>query len=153
MSPTLTQDLPTTVAPTGATVVWAFDPWRERPRMAALAGACALAMCVLVLALRLPFVLAAALCVVCVTAFAPALSPFECRLDRAGAARRGPLGWERRRWSDVRRAEAVPAGVLLSPYAARHWLDGPRGLLLPLPAARRDEVVAAISRLRSADVG
>jgi hypothetical protein len=148
----MTPALPTTGAPTGTGVDWVYDPWRERPRMAAAAALCALALCALVLALRLPFVLAAGLCVAGVSSFSPALTPFECRLDPDGAARRGPLGWERRRWADVRRAEEVPAGVLLSPYPSRHWLDGPRGLLLPLPSERRAELVRAIARHRGSDV-
>jgi len=129
---------------------WAYDPWREHPLTASFATLAALALCALVVAARLPFVLGGALSVICVLAFAPAIAPVECRVDGAGASRRGLLGWERRAWSTVRRAEHVPAGVLLSPFAARHWLDGPRGITLPLPSARRDELLAAIERLRGA---
>ena len=141
---------PTTAMPPGEAVVWVFDPWRERPGSAAAAATCALALCALVLALRLPFVLAAALCIACVASFAPAVAPVECRIDEAGVARRGPLGWDRRRWTDVRRSEPLPAGVLLSPFATRHWLDPTRALLLPMPAAKAGELRAAVDRFRGA---
>lgn len=144
--------VPTTATPTGAAVVWYFDPWRERPRTAALAALAALLLCALVVAARLPFVLAAALCVACIASFAPALSPVECRLDAAGVARRGWLGWERRAWPDVRRVVNVPAGVRLSPFATPNALDATRALLLPMPGGRRDELREAIARLRSARV-
>jgi hypothetical protein len=142
---------PTTAGPESAAVVWAFDPWRERPRAAASAAFAALALCALVVSLHLPFVPSVALCLACVGVLAPALSPAQCRLDGDGAARQGPLGWERRPWSAIRRIDAVPAGLLVSPYASPHWLDGPRALILPAPRARRDELVALARRLGSAD--
>jgi hypothetical protein len=142
-------NLETTAAPGGVAVVWAFDPWRERPRVALLATACALGLCALVVTARLPFVLAAGLGIACVASFSPALTPVECRADACGASRRGLLGWERRRWEDVRRLEELPAGVLLSAHARRHWLDATRAMVLPMPAARRGELRAALDALRS----
>ncbi len=131
-------------APAGATVQWVYDPWRERPGVAAAALAAALGSCAVVLALREPFLVAAGLCLFCVAAFAPALAPAEVRLDADGAARRSLAGWERRRWSEVRRVDALPSALLLSPFAQRHWLDATRALTLPVPAARRDELLAAV---------
>ena len=140
---------PATAAPDGAAVVWLFDPWRERPRTALLASACALGLCALVVWARLPFVLASALTVMCVASFSPALTPVECRLDAAGAARRGLLGWDRRPWADVRRIERVRDGLLLSPFERPHWLDGTRALLMPMPASRREELRAAVAAMRA----
>jgi hypothetical protein len=139
---------PTTAEPPGAAVVWLFDPWRERPRTAALAALCGAGMCAIVVGARLPFLLAAALCVSCIAALAPAMAPVECRLDDDGVARRGPLGWNRRPWSAIARAERVRAGVLVSPFSRRHWLDATRAMLLPMPAGRRKELQSACLSLR-----
>lgn len=144
---------PATAAPPGAAVVWHFDPWREAPRTAVLASLAALSLGALVVAARLPFVLASALCVACVASFSPALTPVECRLDEEGAARRGLLGWERRAWKDVRRVIDVPGGVRLSPFATPNPLEATRALLLPMPRARRDALRAEIARLREAHRG
>ncbi len=144
---------PATAAPTCAAVVWVYDPWRERPRTAALATACALALCALVVWARLPFLMGAALCVLCVGSFAPAIAPVECRLDDAGAARRGLLGWERRPWREVRRVERVRGGALLSPFERPQWLDRTRAMLLPMPPARRDELRGHLDALRAAHGG
>ena len=132
-------------------VTWKYDPWRERRGRAVAATACALGLCGVVVAQRLPFLLAAALCTISVLAFAPAIAPVECRLDTAGATRRGPHGVERRAWADVRRIEPLPSGVLLSPYARRHWLDAQRALALPTPACRRAELAATILQLWRGD--
>jgi hypothetical protein len=59
-------------------------------------------------------------------------------------ARRGPFGTARRRWSELRRVASRPAGVLVSPYAKPHWLDGTRGLLLPMPSRGRDALLAEL---------
>jgi hypothetical protein len=150
----VTQALPgiltTTAAPSGAAVAWHYDPWRDRRGTSALAALSALGLCALVLWARLPFVLASALSVACIASFSPALTPVSCRVDADGVARRGVLGWERRPWAEVRRIEPVRGGVLVSPFARRHWLDATRAMLLPIPAARRDELRQAIERARVA---
>ena len=148
MTATASPALSTTATSAGEAVVWRYDPWRERPRVAVLAAVSSLGLCLLVLSLRLPFVLGGALCLSSVAAFAPALARVECRLDATGCARHGLLGWERRRWEEVRRAEALPAGVLISPFAARHWLDSTRAMLLPLPSGSRSQLLAALARFR-----
>ena len=126
-------------------VEWSFNPWRERPARSALAALLALGLCVLVLSWRESIVLSAALCMAAVASLSPLLTPLECRVDHDGVARRGPLGWERRRWSEIRRAVLRRAGLLVSPYAAPHWLDGTRGLYLPLPAATREALAPSIA--------
>jgi hypothetical protein len=137
-----------TAAPPGEAVVWQFEPWREHPLRFVLSAIASLGTCAVVLALHLPFVLGAALCLCCVASFAPALAPVECRMDADGVTRRGPMGAVHRKWSDLRRAEALPAGVLLSPFATRHWLDATRGLVLPMPAARAGDLRAALEGFR-----
>lgn len=126
-------------------ITWVYDPWAERPRVARVAALVALSLCVLVLALRESLLVSLGLCLFCVGAFAPALSRVECRIDESGVARRGWLGWERRNWESLRRLEHLPAGVLVSPYPKRDLLDGPRGLVLPMPAGRREELTRLVA--------
>jgi len=147
----MTAAMLTTDAPAADDAVsWAYDPWAERPAIAWSAALVALALCVLVLALRESVIVSLGLCLFCVGSFAPALSRVECRIDDQGVARRGWLGWERRTWDTLRRCERLPAGVLVSPYPKRHLLDGSRGMVLPMPAAQRDSLVARIEQRLSA---
>jgi hypothetical protein len=114
-------------------VEWSFNPWRERPGRAGVAAGVAVAMCVAVAALGIPMLVTLGLCLATLGALSPAFSPSRCRLDDAGAGRRGPFGWERRRWSEIRRAHAGRRAIVLSPYAHPHRLDAFRALVLPLP--------------------
>jgi hypothetical protein len=142
----------TAPAPAGEDVAWVFDPWREHTRTAALSALCAAGMCALVVAARLPFLVGVGIALFCVASLAPAITPVECRIHAGGAARRALLGWERRRWQDVRRVQDLPAGVLLSASAKPHWLDATRAMALPMPAARRAELRATVDALRNAHV-
>ena len=121
-------------------VEWIYDPRREHPVRAAVAAGLALALAALSFGTGLPFPVAAALAVACTLSVAPALAPARCRVDASGVARRGPLGWNRRAWSEVRRARCGRRALLVSPYAGRHWLDAWRALVLPLPE-RGDQAV------------
>ena len=125
-------------------VEWSFNPWRERPARSAVAMLLALGLCLVVLAWRESVVLSAALCLAAVATLSPALSPLECRVDEDGVARRGPLGWERRRWSEIRRAVLRRAGLRVSPYRTPHWLDETRGLFLPLPSTNSATLTPSI---------
>jgi hypothetical protein len=141
---------PGAVAARPAPLEWAFQPWRERPTHAALAAAAALGLCALVLALGLPPLTALLLCVVNVGALAPVFVPARCRIDADGVGLRGPAGWTRRAWRDVRRARTGPAGLRVSPFTRRHWLDPWRGLFLPFPSAQAAGLERAV-RARLAD--
>jgi hypothetical protein len=125
-------------------VQWSFDPWSERPVAAGVAALAVLGMWLILAACRLPWLLALGLGVFVTSPLAPAILPAACRIEPAGAARRGVLGWVRRSWVDVRRIDDVPVGVFLSPYASRHWLDATRGLALPMPGPRRAELAALV---------
>ncbi len=116
--------------------------------MAALAAA--VGCCTLVLSLRPGLLPAIGLCVFVAAAFAPAFVPVACRIDGDGVAVRGPLGWRRRAWSELRRLDVLPAAALLSPYARRHPLDAQRAIVLPLPAGDREELLALLRRRVSA---
>lgn len=125
---------------------WVYDPWRERPVESRLALVASAALCGLVLAMREHVLLELALCAFAILSLSPAFLRVECRLDDRQASRRTTLGLESRAWADVRRAENVPAGVLLSPSARPHWLDAHRGLVLPMPQAERAALRADIAR-------
>lgn len=133
------------IAPPAPAVEWSFNPWRERPARSVVAAAVALGLCLMVLAWRESAVLSVALCMAAVMSLSPALTPLMCRVDDQGVARRGALGWERRRWSDLRRAVLRRAGLRVSPYAKPHWLDGTRGMVLPFPAAAGESLVPSIA--------
>jgi hypothetical protein len=125
-------------------VQWAFDPWTERPRAAGVAALAVLAMWLMIAWAALPALVALLLGAFTALPLLPAFVPASCRVGPAGAERRGLLAVVRRSWADVRRIEDVPVGVLLSPYAKRHWLDATRALTLPMPGAQRGELRAAV---------
>lgn len=125
-------------------LAWNYDPWREAPWRAALALAAAVAGCLLVTGARPGLLVALGLCVFVVASLAPAFLPVRCTADADGVAVRGPLGARRRAWRELRRLDPLPAAVLLSPYARRHLLDAQRAIVLPLPAADRESVLAKL---------
>ncbi len=123
-----------------AVVEWTFDPWSERPGAAGIAALGVLAMWLMIALAGLPLLLALALGAFAGSRLLPAFIPAACRIGADGAERRGLLARQRRGWPDVRRIDDVPIGVLLSPFADRHWLDTTRALTLPMPGARRAEL-------------
>ena len=125
-------------------VEWTFDPWTERPGAASVAALAVLAMWLLIVTASLPALIALLLGAFAAMPLLPAFVPASCRVGAFGAERRGLLAAATRSWADVRRIEDVPVGVLLSPYAKRHWLDATRSLTLPMPGARRGELRAAV---------
>jgi len=125
-------------------VEWTFDPWTERPRAAGVAALSVLALWLTIAWAALPILVALLLGAFTALPLLPAFVPASCRVGPAGAERRGLLAAARRSWDDVRRIEDVPVGVLLSPYAERHWLDATRALTLPMPGAKRGELRAAV---------
>jgi hypothetical protein len=127
-------DVHPTVVAEIAPIEWSFNPWRERPRVAALAAAFALLCCLLVIGAHVSFVLTLGLCIAAAGSLSPSLTPLQCRVDGEGVARRGALGWEKRTWSEIRRGVLTAAGLLVSPFAKRNALDPYRGMFLPLPA-------------------
>lgn len=125
-------------------LVWSFNPWRDRPLAATAAALMTLGLCLVIGTLREPPLLRAILGLVILAALSPALSPAHCRVDAEGVAVQGPFGTARRRWGDLKRVAARPAGVLVSPLERPSWLDAYRGLLLPVPPGGRDAVLAEL---------
>lgn len=126
---------------------WSYNPWRERPGRA-LAGCLAvLGFCGLLLLLRLPFVMAAALAVATLAPLAAVFLPVRVRLDEGGATRRlGPFA-ETRPWTRVRRAVRRRQGVLLTPFQARSWRDAYAGFFLPFPRQDATPVADDLDRI------
>lgn len=123
---------------------WSFNPWRDRPLAAAAATLMTVGMCLVIASLAEPPLVRLVLGLAVLGTLSPVLSPARCRVDDDGIQKRGPFGTARRRWSELRRVSARPAGMLLSPYARPHWLDPYRGLLLPMPARGRESLLAAL---------
>jgi hypothetical protein len=134
-------------------VSWTFDPWRERPRVAAIGALAVLAFWLAIVWLRFPLVIAVALGGVAAAPLLPAFVPAACSVSPAGASRRGLLVTVERAWRDVRRIDDVPVGLLLSPFARRGWRDATRALTLPMPAPRRAELRGLVRGLWGAHGG
>ena len=134
-------------------VSWSFDPWRERPAAAGVASAAVLGFWLAIVWMRFPLLIAVALGAMAAAPLLPAIVPAACRVSAAGAWRRGLIVTAHRAWPDVRRIDDVPVGVLLSPLAARGWLDATRALTLPMPAPRRAELRGLVRGLWGAHGG
>jgi len=134
-------------------VSWTFDPWRERPRAAAIGALAVLAFWLAIVWLRFPLGIAVALGGMAAAPLLPAFVPAACSVSPAGASRRGLLVTVRRAWRDVRRIDDVPVGLLLSPFARRGWRDATRALTLPMPAPRRAELRGLVRGLWGAHGG
>jgi len=132
------------VAESAPALEWDYNPWRERGTRSAIAAITLLAICLVLTGLHESAVLTLGLCLAAAGALAPLLTASRCRMDEAGIACRGALGWQRRRWVELRRAWVTAGGVMCSPYARAHWLDSQRGLFLPLPRAMRAALLAEI---------
>ena len=125
---------------------WSYNPWRERPRRALAGCLSAAAFCLVVLALRLPLLMAGALAIAAVGPLAVLFLPVRLRLDADGVTRRvGPLA-ESRSWARVRRAVRRREGVLLTPFRATSWLDAYLGFFLPFPR-RQAPAAEALDRI------
>jgi hypothetical protein len=125
---------------------WSFNPWRQDAARA-LAGAVAIvAVGVLLAALRVVPAMSALLVVAFAVSLGPAWLKAHCRVDHAGVARRLALGWERRAWSELRRAVVRRDGLFVSSLAGAGVLASFRGLWLPVPAEARDALIPELRR-------
>jgi len=125
---------------------WSFNPWSERPARSILAALVTLAGGLLLLSLGVAPLAAVALSAALAGSLAPLLLPSRCRVDREGVAERRLLGWERRKWDDIGRAQWVGGGLLISPFAEPRRLDAFRALLLPMPKRERSTLTVEILR-------
>lgn len=139
--------------PAPASVSWTFDPWREQPRVAAIAVVAVLAFWLAIAWLRFPLLIAMGLGAMAAAPLLPAFVPAACSVSAAGASRRGLLVTGRRAWRDVRRIDDVPVGLLLSPFSSRGWRDSTRALTLPMPMPRRAELRGLVRALWGANAG
>lgn len=121
-------------------VEWSVDPWREFP-LRAVAGFVAAVALALFAVRNLPGPVAGwAVALALFAILAPAYLPVRCRVDDAGIARRLGFGWERRAWADIRLARLTAHGLYVSTLRNGGPLEPFRGLLLPLPRRRADEL-------------
>jgi hypothetical protein len=134
------------VAAAQSPLEWRVDPWRESP-LRAVAGFVAV-VALGMLAVRMsPVPLAGwALAISLLAMVAPAYLPMRCRVDDAGIARRLWLSWERRAWTDIRRARITEQGLYVSSLRHGGPLEPFRGLLLPLPRAAAPTLHLALAR-------
>lgn len=131
-------------------LAWEERPLRDRPWR----GLFALSVLLLTEFACLAVWESAALALVALVAVGGAIAPFflttRYELDDAGARSR-LLGQEQARaWREIRRVEPDARGVLLSPFARRHLLDGPRGLYLRSSDLAVRDAAAAFARARVA---
>lgn len=133
-------------APAGAALEWSVDPWRESPLRAITGFVAAVALGMLAVRLSPAPLAGWALAVALLAMLAPSYLPVRCRLDDAGVARRLGLGWERRAWTDIRRARITEAGLYVSSLRHGGPLEPFRGLLLPLPRAAAPTLHHALAR-------
>jgi hypothetical protein len=117
-----------------ATVEWTVSPWREDPVRAVLAVSAALLLWILVAWLvRENRLLSTLMGLATLAVLAPGMAPTQCRVDGHGVARRVLFAWERRTWTEIRRARVGVNGLFVSPFVRRSRLDRFRGLFLPVP--------------------
>lgn len=111
---------------------WTIDPWRESPVRAVVTAALCVALPVVLLRAELAPLMAGALWIAFVWSVSERLLPRRFRVDESGVAQRHVLVWERRAWSDIRRARLTAAGLWVSPQSTPSRLDAFRGFWLPL---------------------
>ena len=128
---------------------WDFRPWRDAPGMAWGAGAALGALGVLLVLLKLPLFLKAALFVLIGLALEPAFFTSRFRVDAEGLSRTTRLGAARLAWAKAHRWRPHRMGLEVS-AAGRAWLPGEgRRLRLFIPSRERARVLAALEAKRA----
>lgn len=132
---------------------WSAWPARERPFAAAVLVVSAVVLGVLVGRGTQDMVLAVAAPLFILVSVSSWLLPTFYRLTDETLEVRS-LGVTRvRPWSEMRRMSVDDAGVFLSPFERKHWLEAYRGVRL-LTGGNRDQVVAFVeAKLAGARAG
>ncbi|HEU4724973.1 MAG TPA: hypothetical protein VFU59_06690 [Candidatus Eisenbacteria bacterium] len=136
-----------------AGLAWRAWPARERPAAAAVLLASAVILGILVRQATGDGVLSLAAPLFVLLSVSSWLLPTGYRLtDEALEVR--SLGVTRvRPWSEMRRMVVDEAGIFLSPFEQKHWLEAYRGVRL-LTGGNRDQVVAFVeAKLAGARAG
>ena len=79
--------------------------------------------------------------VILIVATAAFWAPTRYVLDAQGATERRLGRTKSRAWRDLRRVQAGPGAMLLSPFARPHWLERYRGIMMYLDGADRTRAV------------
>ena len=127
----------------GGELAWSAWPARSRPLAAAVLLAGAVVLGILVArgtGDRLLGVAAPLFVLLSVSSF---LLPTRYRLTPDALEVRSLGVLRARPWGEMRRYELDEAGLFLSPFEKRSWLDAYRGVRLPL-GGNRDQVVAFV---------
>jgi hypothetical protein len=117
-----------------------IDPWREFPLRAVSGFLAAVALALLAVRMMPAPVAGWALALALLAILGPAYLPMRCRVDESGIARRLGFGWERRAWTDIRVARLGERSLYVSTLRNGGPLEPFRGLVLPLPRDRADEL-------------
>jgi len=134
---------------TPAVLEWTYQPWRESPGRSAVAAAFTMGSAAILISISGSAVLTAILTLAVVAQLDRLLVPTRCRVDAEGVRSRGVFGWERRPWDAIRRARLGRHGLWVSPYTTPRWLDRFRSLMLPVPSADRERLVATLAPILS----
>lgn len=132
---------PSAAMPDAATVVWTFDPWSERPLAAGITALTVLAMWLVLALLALPAFYKLALGAALAAQLLPLIAPSVCRSDPTGLECRQLAMTSRLLWLQVSGVERLGGGVRVIRKRVPRWAAGLTALLLPMPRARRDELV------------
>lgn len=132
---------PATPTPSGLPYAWTAHPARRRPQDVMLLVAAVLLTAGAIMAVvESPFltVLGVVILVVATAAF---WAPTRYVLDAHGATERRLGRTKSRAWTDLRRVQAGPGAMLLSPFARPHWLERYRGIIVYLDGADRTRAI------------
>jgi hypothetical protein len=131
-------------------LTWVVRPLRDDPMRAIAAFLSSMAIVLLAARFAPSPLSAVTLAVLILVSLAPAFLPIECRVEAGGVRRRVGWGWERRQWTDIRRARLNQRGLYVSTLLNGGALEPFRGLFLPLPRAAAPELMKELSeRLRA----
>jgi hypothetical protein len=127
----------------GSELTWSVWPARKKPLAAAVLLAGAVVLGILIARGTGDALLGIAAPLFVLVSVSSYLLPTRYRLTRDAVEVRS-LGVVRSRpWSEMKRFEEDDAGLFLSPFAKRSWLDAYRGVRLAV-GGNRDDVVAFV---------
>ncbi|MBD3237498.1 MAG: hypothetical protein GF330_12400 [Candidatus Eisenbacteria bacterium] len=132
-----------------AELAWRVHPAAERPGLAVVVAGLILTLAVLAgvwMGSAYWGVFAGVVLFLSLEAF---FLPASFELDAKGVRVRKPFSQVERGWETLRRVIFDPAGVTLSPFARRRWIEPYRALRLRYPTGRRTAAGEVPARLRA----
>ena len=129
-----------------APLEWSYNPWRQNAAGAVAGTLVILLVWAILTSLRLVPVMGALLMLVFAFSLGPAYLVAHCRVDDAGVGRRIVFGWDRRAWTELRRAVTTRDGLFVSPVPEPGLRASFRGLWLPVPIGERLRLLPELRR-------